>query len=437
MVAALLGVALFLQASPRIELALDATHWDLAVDQLTARAFLEHQNPFTPEGAAKSGLAAFGPAGNGHPPTTSFWFLPLARMSSRTAAATLAWLSILLLFMQLQTTMKLLRYPAPMVSAWLLLTFILVSPFMKYHISVGQISALIGFLYFVAWYAGRSGDDWLAGASLGVACTLKAFPGAMVLLFLVTRRWRAVLSACIVYAGVAVYMTAGFGVASWGRFLKQQAPIADQWMSSIQNQSIHGIVLRLFQPVCVPHGPVLFSATLISTTIALILVAAASWLVYRPVREAGRDGGFDLSYALFVALSVVTSQWAWEHYTVIYALPVLILAAELVGWWRLKRFNIWVVIMLAIVGAVVASWQISIYTKGTLQSAVHRGAIEEHLLLHMYDLLNWGPGVVLLALLFVAVVWKRRDLTSRIQPGRDPIREWSPGSHAPGEPAGP
>jgi hypothetical protein len=401
LVASFVGLVFLFQAAPAVDSAFGQMHWDLNVDQLTARAVLDGYNPFTPAGVVRSGLSQVGPAGTGHPPTTFVWFLPLARMSVHQAGAILGWATILLLLLELASILTLLRCPAPLVTAWLAACFVLSCSFLKYHIVVGQISGLIGFLYFVAWVAGRSRGDWLAGTALGVACTLKAFPGLMVLLFLVALRWRAVLAAILVYLAVFVAVTARLGLASWRYFLAQQAPIADLWMGSIQNQSIHGIVFRWFRPVCEAHGPVLRKATILSTLIGLGLVFAGIWLVRRIVRGAG----FDVAYALFVVLSMVTSQWTWEHYTIIYVLPVSILCAALVAWWRSGRHRQGAAAMLILAGAVVASWAISINTKVELQGAVYNGASSQHVRLHVYDVLSWAPGLALLGMLYVACGW--------------------------------
>jgi hypothetical protein len=47
--------------------------------------------------------------------------------------------------------------------------------------------------------------------------------------------------------------------------------------------------------------------------------------------------GFDLAFAAFVMVSVFTSQWAWEHYKLIYVFPLAILVSELVGIVRRRR----------------------------------------------------------------------------------------------------
>lgn len=406
-VASFLGLALLIQAVPPLDRAFGDGHADLNVDILTARAFLEHYNPYTAEGTLRSGLAPVGPTGHGHPPTTSFWFLPLAGKTVHTAGAILGWLTILTLPLELAAILGALRFPAPLVSAWLASCFVLSCSFMRYHIQVGQISGLIGFLYFVAWLGGRRGDDVLAGAALGVACTLKAFPGLMVLSFLLALRWRAVAASLAVYLGVAAYMTAGFGVSSWKLFFSQQGPIADMWMCSIQNQSIHGIVLRMFRPVCGPHGPLIQEATIISTVLAMLLLAAGIWTVRRLVRTRR---GFDAAYALFVVLSMVTSQWTWEHYTIIYVLPVLILAATLAETWRAGRHRGAAAAMFLILCAVVASWRINLDTKARLQAEYMRGATGRHLWLHVHDVLNFAPGLVLLAMLFLVCRWQDASL---------------------------
>lgn len=407
LVASLLGLALLIQAVPQLDGAFASGHADLNVDILTARAFLEHYSPYTVEGTLRSGLAPVGPTGHGHPPTTAFWFLPLANMTVHTAGAILGWLTILTLLLELTAILGALQFPAPLVSAWLASCFVLSCSFMRYHVGVGQISGLIGFLYFVAWIGGRRGDDLLAGAALGVACTLKAFPGLMVLSFVLALRWRAVAAAIAVYLGVAAYMTAGFGVSSWKLFLSQQGPIADMWMCSIQNQSIHGIVLRMFRPVCGPHGPLIREATIISTVLAMLLLGAGVWTVRRLVRS---QRGFDVAYALFVVLSMVTSQWTWEHYTIIYLLPVLILAATLRDMWQSGSHRAGAAAMFLILCAVVSSWCIKVETKAQLQAEYMRGLGGRHFLLHLYDVLNFAPGLVLLGMLFLVCRWQDASL---------------------------
>jgi hypothetical protein len=297
--------------------------WDFGVDHITARGFLNHVNPFTESGALQLGLSSsYGPAGSGHPPTTSFWALPFAAYPLEQANVILAAVTLLCLFTELVGTMGALGWPQVFSLAWIAFAFLVSCSFMRYHLVVGQFSAAIGFLYYVAWRAGRRGDQWLCGVAIGLACTMKLFPGVFGLFFLATRRWRAIAGLALAYLTVAAIMTSRYGLASWPFFLAKQPGIVRFWLGSIQNQSIHGVVLRFFSPVCGPRGAPTPLSTGISTALAFALLGGAAWLTMRRSRTRA---AFDVSFALFVTLSVVTSQWAWEHYLVIYVLPTLIL----------------------------------------------------------------------------------------------------------------
>lgn len=393
--------------------------WDLAVDHQTARGFLAHINPYTEVGAVQLGLRQrFGHSGTGHPPTTSFWALPLAFLSLDDAHGALTWLTVLLLFVELVETSRTLGWSAPVCVGWLMLAYCLSGSFMRYHLGAGQFSGPIGFLYFVAWRAGRRGDDLLCGIALGLACTMKLFPAVMMLFLLFTGRWRALIAGCLAYLAIAVVMTWGYGLASWPFFLHEQPPIADAWMGNIQNQSIHGVMLRLFYPVCVPFGPTKPLSTALSGLVSLALMALGVRWVWRQSTHAER---LDLPFALFTVVSVITSQWTWEHYTVIYVLPAAILVNHL-GRALLAGDRRWTTFAMLIVAlGVIASWQIDMNEKATLQQAVWAGQRQLHLRLHVFDVLNWAPGFVLAALLFAVVRRTREPGPALAQPLSHPI----------------
>ena len=112
-------------------------------------------------------------------------------------------------------------------------------------------------------------------------------------------------------------------------------------------------------------GPVLAKATYISSAIALAMLAASAWLVWRSRKLAG---AFDLQFWMFVVLSVVSSQWTWEHYTIIYLPAVFLLGRHLVDRWRTERGRAATVAMAVALIAVVASWRLEYMTKQALQS---------------------------------------------------------------------
>jgi hypothetical protein len=309
----------------------DAGWGDGRVDWAAARLFLEGKSPFTPEGLQEIGLQAYG---FGHPPTTPFWFLPLARLEQGLMAQTIALLVILAVFVIVRMCVTELNFPAANAMTFLVFSYVIGSSWMIEHLHVVQISAFIAFAYAAGWYYLRRGADLAGGAALGFACTLKLFPGVVVLLLLVTRRWRAFIAACSAWAVVAVVMTSRYGVDSWFLFLEQQGKISETWMGNIRNGSLHGIVLRALTPICEAHALPSKAATAIVVCIAALLIVPAAFVAFRLPRH-GR--GFDIAFALFTVLSAFLNPWAWEHYCVILVLPISVAVVSLPEVWLALR----------------------------------------------------------------------------------------------------
>ena len=375
--------------------------WDLAVDHQTAVGYKTGVNPFTEEGAVRLGLRQkFGHSGSGHPPTTSFWTLPLTSLTLTEANVAWAALTVVILLLELVGIFLEFGWPHPLGGAAVVLAFLLSWSALRYHLRLGQFSAAIGFLYFVSWRAGRRGNQWLCGVALGLACTMKLFPAVIGIFLLVTRRWRAAIAMTASYLAVAMFMTAHYGFASWRFFLEHQPPIVQSWLGSIQNQSIHGIVLHFFRPVCTAFSAPLTAATWIAMAISLSALGMATW--FARGQSTAKRSNFDLTFSLFAALSVVTSQWAWEHYVVIYLVPFLVLVDNLFATYRrgdLVRAGATALVLVGIVWA----WQVDVMTKVVLRNEVLSGHTEQHFKLHVYDAINWLPGVVVCALLFLHV----------------------------------
>jgi len=380
---------------------------DLRVDYLTAKAFKAGYSPFTREGARRAELDD-SPTGNAHPPTTSFWLLPLTNGSLKAAAFVVGLLTLCLLLLQTIATNLVLDVPCPLATGWLVFACVSSSQFMACHLAAGQWSGLIGFLCFAAWLAARRGDDWLAGIALGAATTLKFFPAVVVLLFVVLGRWRIALAACTVFLAVATVMTSRFGLHSWPLFFANQSAVADIWMDSVLSHSIHGVVLRFFRPACGPHGGPLLVSTLISSTLAAALLFVAGWWSRQAIRAGG---SLDLPVALFIVLSSLVFPVAWEHYSIIDVFPATVAAVYLVREWRSGLRWPFVALGFLLLLALVASWQLSYLPRLELQQSARAGAREVHLDLHFREIANWLPPLGL-ALLLGALL--RRSLASLV-----------------------
>jgi hypothetical protein len=399
--AMVVGAILLAQVVPtQHKLMASGQAWDLMVDHRLAGAFRDGYNPYSPEGGRRAKLQELGTSGWGHPPTTAVAAAPLANMTLEAATQVVGWLSVTLLLLSLVLLARDLKLPGETYTAWLAFAFLLYCPFMAWHLKLGQLSVGIACAYIAAWRALRTKQDVLAGIVLGAACGLKYFPGVMFFWLVSLRRWRAAAAMAAVFLAIAGLATARFGTESWMMFAERQGPIADTWMANVQNQSIHGIVLRGFFPTCVlAKAKPMMTATLISVSVSLVMFGLAAW---RTARARRNDQAVDLSFALFAVLSSFTSQWAWEHYNVIFFAPLAILFtharsawAEMRGWNRIVR---------PIVGGVVitvmlATWLIPPALRAELQNQYRLHKMRVHTKLHLVEVANWIPVVALILVL--------------------------------------
>jgi alpha-1,2-mannosyltransferase len=301
---------------------------DGEVDWALARAFLAGDNPYTAEGMARYHLAQWG--GVGHPPTTGLWFLPFAGLRLTRLNQALGACMLALLGAHLVLVCRALRFPFAAAWAGLLAALVVRQEWFVHHLAIAQISELIAFLLVLAWLALRQGRDLAAGAAVGLACTLKLFPGALALFLLVTGRRRAFVAAAGAYLAVAALATARFGPSSWPLFFAQQPPIAARWVGQSYNASLEGILLRLAHPGAAP-APLEGWVPVVYPFLAAALLGAALWAVHRRGRAPAL---LDLSFALVGCVGAFVNPWVWPHYHALLILPALLVAAGLVAGWR-------------------------------------------------------------------------------------------------------
>jgi hypothetical protein len=226
----------------------------------------------------------------------------------------------------------------------------------------------------------------------GFAASFKPFPALVVVVLLVERRFRLAIAAAATYLAFCALATWRFGFACWGQFAAGQKPVMDYWMSSIQNASLHGIVLRWFHPVCGPRGPQELAATVIASLLSLGLIVAFWWLG-RPLIRAGK---LDLPIASLLALAPFVNPVMWEHYDVLLLLPLMIAAVAL---WRAEGLSPGKMILgWAAVVAVALLLGQDINVKGRFVDAAARN-LSVHVKLHLYEIANWLASPILLALL--------------------------------------
>jgi Glycosyltransferase family 87 len=385
--------------------AINAWDGDGDVDWIAAKTWRVY-NPFSPEGQKRAGVEAYG---IGHPPTTTFWFLPFRSMDPRQLHQVSGLIVLGLLLLHLYLTALQLRAPLPLIALLWAVSFVLVQRWMYWHLQMVQLGEPIAFLYLLSWLFLRQGREWEGGAAIGLAGTLKLFPGVMFAFLALTRRWKALGVAVATWGAVAVYMTIGFGEwACWPQYFARQPLIANTWMHHIRNSSLFGIVQRWWNPACFPHTGVVPVAKWLAVLISLAILAGLWWISRR---EAARPETIDAPFAAFAVASVFLNVWVWEHYYVLVLTPLAVAAAQLrdlhlrgMRWW-------WTALGAATVYLVL--WTMDIDPELKSHPAIHDQYV--HLRMHLYEIANWIPWVatlILLAALIVAADRRNRTTAS-------------------------
>ena len=392
-VGGLATLLLLLHAIPAIAEAFRQYPYDGKVDWIAARAFWDGRNPYSPEELQRAKLD-----GLGHPPTTSFWWLPFAHYPLSQVSPIVG---LFIVFAMLTTYFMLaeeLAWPLPPLSALLLFAAVMSTGWMSYHLGLVQVSGFIAFLYFLAWVALRRGHDVAAGILLGCACTFKLFPGLMVLMLLLARRWRAVGAAVATYLVVAAIMTARFGFVAWSQFASTEKVITDYWIGNVHNASLFGVVLRVLVPAC--WGAIVSQPA--CTVVTLVLAAALGYIAWSVSRRSLAAGRFDLPFALFATLSVFVNPFTFEHYFALLVFPLALTATAAVGAAQLgmPRRELLVIWSLLVVAMVLL--RVDFHWTDPLSWQAH------HRLKHVLELANW----VHMPLTFIAaaalLVWSDR-----------------------------
>jgi hypothetical protein len=301
--------------------------YDAAVDWAAARLFWKGISPYSAEGLTAVGVPAFG-----HPPTTSFWLLPLAQFDLPTMAHMIGLLNLGLLLALVGLVIFALRVPMPYVTTLALFGLIQDSPATFDHNKIVQFSVVIAFGTVLAWVWLRAGKDLRAGVALGLVCTLKPFPGVILILLLLMRRLRAVAAAAVSFLLVAGVMTWRYGFEAWPLFLEQQKPIAAYWMGDVRNASLQGVLRRLLRERCGISVMDPELVNVITLGACLLLLGLCTLITVRALRLSRDKVTFDRAYALFCALSAFLNPWIWQHYVFILVMPVLVSIHALAGY---------------------------------------------------------------------------------------------------------
>ncbi len=406
----LLAGVLFWLRLPTLVKTLNSYPWDGKVDWLAARAFLAGKNPYSPQE-----LAAVKLDGLGHPPTTSFWFIPLALLDMQMMSKVLGTLSILMLLAQCWLVARELQVRSAWAVGILFGVLVLYREWMRFHLHLAQISQLISFLLVLTWVALRRRRDWLAGIPLGIACTLKLFPGLVAVFILLSRRWRPIVIAALIYLTVAAIMTARFGPECWPQFIASERKVVDLWIGNMRNASLYGILIRIYSPVCVRQSGSIPQATAIASALTATLFASVL-LLWRRIPAALRASEpyrTDLPFMMLVVLGVFGNPFVYEHYYALLVPPVGVAIATSISAYRQQHLSrAGLIVVLVAQAATILLLCLEPWTH--LNPYLLRNPAY-HVGQHLWEVANWQTFVLLL-LSYAVLLWVPRRPAAPLAP---------------------
>jgi alpha-1,2-mannosyltransferase len=239
-----------------------------------------------------------------YPPVSAVLAAPLALMPRRVAQ--FAWLPMIyvplaiVVWISFRPLLRRARRYAPAAFALLFAGATLLTP-LRQELHYGQVDIFLVALCLVDCAAER--PRWPRGALIGLATAIKLVLGVFIIYLLITGRHKAAAVSALTFAGVTGLtwlITPRDSAAYWTSAVFNSNRLGQNTQAA--NQSLRGMLLRLFAP-----GP----APVVLWLAAALLVAVAGFAAARAAHRRGQDmAGIAIAGLLAALLSPV----AWIHH---------------------------------------------------------------------------------------------------------------------------
>jgi hypothetical protein len=197
---------------------------------------------------------------------------------------------------------------------WILVAAAFSFPPVIGELVLGNVHLFLLGLLGLAWLGVRwseaTGDrrhEWIAGFAVGVAATIKVFPGIVLLWFLLTRRWQG---AAFVFVGIAATTLVSLPFTGIQPWLDYPTVLANLSAPFDTRDTL---------------APTVWLASAIGFTPARLIVTAIglALVVWSSRRLTTR-----MSFTVAVLVSILVAPALYHHYLAILVLPFLLLLAE-------------------------------------------------------------------------------------------------------------
>ncbi len=216
------------------------------------------------------------------------------------------------------------------------------------NFSQGQVYVLMLVLLMIAWHGYRQRRGWMSGMALGLMLTLKTAGVLLWLLFLVQRRWPALIWGSATALLVGLGSLHWLGIESWRTYFRLLPRLSTQpkiAVTAYQTQLSFFRHLFTFDERWNPAP--LLQAPALGTWLPWLGVAAVAGISAHAAYATDRD---DLVFATFVLASVILSPVSLDYHYTLLLLPIAILVA-----WLGARAWSWPAFVLEISASLIAA----------------------------------------------------------------------------------
>jgi alpha-1,2-mannosyltransferase len=250
---------------------------------------------------------------NNHPPFATFLAVPLASFSYPQAITIWSIVTIIGFFTLGWIVIKELQFK--LAPEWYLLLIGVAACWYPFygHIGIGQLSIVICLCVVGAWALLRHGRDFTGGLLLGLSISVKLYPGLLLVVLILRRRWRAVWGALVFILASMILILVFINPQDIWYYVTQIIPQdAKEWANFPINFSIYGLFGKLFRDSAwikpISPNPSLASVLSILSSLALF-----TYVVYQVQRMPRTRIGDDTAYAVTSLAMLLLSPVIWFH----------------------------------------------------------------------------------------------------------------------------
>lgn len=210
----------------------------------------------------------------------------------------------------------------------------------------GQTGAVLSGLVVISWYCIRQGRPVWGGIALGIATSLKVFPGLLLVYFLLRHR-RAMMSAVATIVALNLLTMVFWGAKSYEVWIQTSQFLFVKYGGVTMNYSLLGALHRLSEGLGLS---LLGGSKVVFSVLSLVTVSVLCWTVIVNRMKDSLTARYDLEYSLFVGAMLLLSPIVWFHYFVLLLLPLAVLAKVAMN----EKTSVWSVSLLLAIFLILA-----------------------------------------------------------------------------------